>query len=182
MKIQKKQFSTLTLLNIVILFFSISTQAAETKIQPGFWEHTFFIKSKSGQIEAALAQAKQMLDSMPPEQQTMIKKMMADRGIDLSLQSYTSQVCITEEDAKNNVLPKPSEGCEQSITEETADGFKINYSCSGNPPVSGTGEMKLIDKKNFTITALVNTEMNGQNEEMTINQTGKWLQAECSEK
>lgn len=107
--------------------------------------------------------------------------MMSDRGINLNLQSYTSQVCITEEDAKNNVLPKPSEGCEQSITEETSDGFKVSYSCSGDPPVSGSGEMKLIDKKNFTISAVVNTQMNGQNEEMTINQSGKWLRAECTE-
>ncbi|GAB1264711.1 DUF3617 domain-containing protein [Aurantivibrio infirmus] len=162
------------------VLFCNSNYAAETKIQPGFWQHTFKITSQSGQIEAAIAQAKQMLESMPPDQRAMIENMMASRGINLNLQSYTAKVCITEEEAKNNILPKPSDGCEQTITEETADGFKVNYSCSGTPPVTGSGELKIIDSKNFTINATINTVMNGQNEEMTVDQSGKWLQTECT--
>jgi hypothetical protein len=84
----------LYLVSVSALFGAAST-FAQPELEPGLWKYSFDIESQSGQVEAAMAQAKKMLESLPPEQRKMIGQQMASQGIGLDLESYTAQTCIT---------------------------------------------------------------------------------------
>jgi len=155
--------------------------ASEKQLVAGLWEHSYKIKTEGGQLEAALAQAEQAMKAMPADQRAMIENMMKARGIDLNLRSYTTQICVTPEQANKGTLPKPTKNCTQVITEETNTGYNIRYECTGNPPTSGEGEMVFIDSKNYSITVKVNTEVNNKPETMTVLQNGTWLDKQCPE-
>lgn len=180
MKRCKLPITPALLVSTSLLLTAGTALADSPSLKPGQWEHSFTLKSASGQIEAAIEQARQMMESLPPEQQAMVKSTMASQGISLDLKNYTSQVCLTQAQVDENDLPKPNNNCEQIVTEETADGYKVRYQCEGNPPVSGEGRYTILDEENYKIDITVNTEVNGKPEEMTINQTGKWLAAECT--
>jgi len=167
------------IITAALFFLALNATADNPKIKPGQWQHNFTLKSQSGQIEAAIEQAKQMMAAMPPDQRKMVEDMMKSRGIDLDLGSYTAKVCLTQAQIDQNGLPKPNDNCEQTVTEKITNGYKVKYACAGDPPVSGEGEYTIIDDENFTIDITVNTEMNGKPETMDIKQSGKWLSPEC---
>ncbi len=174
-------FQCVASIGVLLLGVSAISNAAEKQLTPGLWEHAYKIKTEGGQLEAALAQAEQTMKAMPSDQRAMIENMMRARGIDLNLRSYTTQICITPEQASKGTLPKPTKNCTQAVAEETNTGYKIRYECTGNPPTSGEGEMVFIDNKNYSITVKVNTEVNNQPETMTVLQNGKWIGKQCAE-
>lgn len=55
--------------------------AENLKIRPGLWEHSFTIKTQSGEMEAAMTQMQKELAGMPPEQRKMIEQMMELKGV-----------------------------------------------------------------------------------------------------
>lgn len=152
---------------------------AQLKMEPGLWEHSFELESQSGQIEAAMEQAKQMLQSLPPAQREMVEKQMAANGINLDLESYTTKVCISEEQASRNQFPQPSESCEQSVIEQSDNVFKMRFSCEGNPPTSGEGEVRLLSDKQYRGKVTMNTTINDQPEKLVASQSGNWQAADC---
>lgn len=165
--------------SLVVLFTAAPSALAQPELQPGLWEHSFEIESQSGQIEAALEQAKKMLESLPPEQREMIESQMAAQGINMDLSSYTTQVCITEDQASRNQFPQPSENCTQSVLEQSENLFRMSFSCDGDPPTSGEGEMRLLSDKEYQGKMTMNTTMNGQAENIVASQIGNWLSADC---
>ncbi|MGI1679194.1 MAG: DUF3617 domain-containing protein [Cellvibrionaceae bacterium] len=159
--------------------FQASSVVADNNIASGLWKHSFKVKSESGEIEKALAQAQQAIAAMPAEQRAMIEKMMKAQGVDFNLKSYTAKVCVTPEQAKETVLPKPTDNCSQVISDKTDKGYKIRYECSGNPPTSGEGEIIFADDKNYSIIVTMNMQINNSPEKMTVFQTGKWMAKSC---
>lgn len=173
MRIAPYCFTSLALLGLAANSF------AQPKLEPGLWEHSFEIESQSGQIEAAMQQAKEMLASMPPEQREMIEKQMAANGINLDLESYTTKVCITEEQAARNQFPQPSESCEPTVIEQSDNVFKMRFSCEGNPPTTGEGEVRLLSDKEYRGKVTMNTTMNDQPEKLVATQSGHWQADDC---
>jgi len=152
---------------------------AQPVLKPGLWEHKFEVTSQSGRVEAALAQAKQMLAALPPEQRQMIERQMAASGLSIDLENYTAKVCVTEEQAALNQFPEPSDNCTQSITEQSGNLFKIEFSCAGNPPITGEGEMRVINDKQYQGTMTIHTSVAGEDDKMQASQSGTWLATDC---
>lgn len=153
---------------------------AAPKIAPGLWELTVAVKSQSGQLEAAMEQARAAMANMPPEQREMMEKMMESRGVKMDFSSVTVKTCVTPEEAELTHLPQ-SDNCEQEILETSDNQVKVKFNCPGNPPSSGEGEFTLVDDKTFTGKAQFNTTMYGAPEVVDSTQTGKWLSADCGD-
>jgi len=84
-------------------FLLISTQAsAQVRMRPGLWEHSFTVKSQSGQMEKAMADMQQQMASMPPEQRKMMEDMMAKQGMSMGAQGRSVKMCITKEQAERD--------------------------------------------------------------------------------
>jgi hypothetical protein len=167
-------------LAIMVMLLSASALAASPNLKPGLWEHTVNMTSESGEVGAAMKQMQEQLAQMPPEQRQMAEQMMAAQGITFGPRGSTIKVCLTAEDIAKSVLPHDDD-CQQDIVEQTAKRWRVKFHCPGNPPTSGEGEVVFHSDTHYTGKATLETQVNGKPERMTMEQTGKWLSADCGD-
>lgn len=172
---------TLISLGIGLLFTLVGASALAQKMNmtPGLWEHTVDISSHGDEMAMAMKEMQKQLAQMPPEQRKAMEDMLASQGIGFGEKGASVRLCMTREQIDRGQIPQHDDNCTHEITEQTASKFKMKFSCQGNPPSSGSGEMHFIDSKNFTGTSSFTTESDGKKEEMTMTQTGRWLSADC---
>jgi hypothetical protein len=165
----------------LLLGCAISTPALAVKIDmtPGLWEHKFTMTNPSGEMAAAMKQMQDQLANMSPEERKMMETMMASYGVGIGEDGTTVKMCITQEDIDRGDLPQQDEDCQQEILEQTKNKFKIKFTCAGDPPSSGTGEVTFSSPKAYTGKSSFVTHVNGKTEEMAMTQSGKWLSADC---
>lgn len=149
------------------------------KMRPGLWEHSYTMKSQSGQMEKAMAEMQQQMASMPPEQRKMMEQMMAKQGMGMGAQGKSIRMCITKEQAERDELPRQEGNCTQQVVQRTGNTIKMKFSCSGNPPTSGESEVTFSSPTAYTGRSIVNTTIDGKPDRMTMDQSGKWLSADC---
>ena len=153
--------------------------AQPQKMRPGLWEHSMAMKSQSGQMEAAMAEMQKSLASMPPAQRKQMEQMMAQSGVAMGAKVNVVKVCITPEDAARMEVPKYNDQCKQEVTQRSASTLKFKFTCTGQPPTSGEGEVTFNGPTAYTSKSVVNTRVDGKPERMTMDQAGKWLAADC---
>ena len=153
--------------------------ASAQSMNPGLWEHSFTLKSQSGQMEKGMAEMQKQMASMPPEQRKMMEQMMAKNGVDIGAKAQTVKVCISPEQAARMDVPQPDGHCKQDITQRSGSTVKFKFSCASQPPTSGEGEVTFSSPTSYTSKSVVNTAIEGKPERMTMDQTGKWLAADC---
>lgn len=172
--IQKK-----VLLTAILSTFSFSSYAL-SNMKPGLWEHSFVIKSDSGEVEKALADAKKKLASMPPEQRKMMEEIMASKGLGISDKGNNIKVCISKTQAENLDIPQnQGQNCKTEVLERTNTHVKMKFNCTGGSETSGNAEFTLTSPTSYTGVAVVNTKVKGAQEKMSLDQKGKWLSANC---
>lgn len=174
--------SVLMLLSAVILFISfITTLQADSlrlDMEPGLWEHSFSMQSESGELERAMEEAKRQLEGLPAAQRRMMESMLEQQGIRFGGTSSSIQVCLTQQEIDRGVMPQ-QDGCEQTLEPQGDNRFRFSFRCDTTPPSSGQGEMVLESPRAYRGNAQFTTEVNGRAERMTMQQQGKWLQADC---
>ena len=161
------------------------------KMRPGLWEHSGTLKSQSGQIEAAMAQAQKSMAAMPPAQRKPMEQMMAAQGVDVGMGSgsgsgankgHTVKVCITPEQAAMDEVPQ-QDGCTQKVQRVDASTMKMTFQCKGDtdtPPASGEGTVQLQGPAAYTGQFKIKTAgANGKPEQIDMAQSGKWLSDNC---
>ena len=171
----------ISLFVIAILLPGSQISAQSLDIEPGLWEHTMKMTSQSGQMEEAMREARRQMDALPPAQRQMMEQMMADQGMRLGHDETSFQLCITAEDIARDELHLADENCTQQVIERTGDSIHVRFTCSGNPPSHGEGRVNIVNPRQYTGTAVINTEMDGQPEVFNINQQARWLSADCSQ-
>jgi len=152
---------------------------AEPHMTPGLWEQSFTTKSQSGEMEAQMAKAQAQMAAMPPEQRKMMESMMASRGMSMGPKGTTMRVCITKEQAEREFAPRNDESCKNEIVGRSGNTLKYKFTCTGNPPSNGEGEMTMTSPTSYSGTGVVNMNMNGKPDRMQTSITGKWLGADC---
>lgn len=168
----------LSILAGFLLLSAAAMAAVKLDVKPGLWEHSFTIKSESGQIEAAMAEMQRQLEQMPPAQRQMMEQMMASQGMSLRPGGSSVRACLTAEDIARGELPQ-QEGCQQQILEQGRDRLRVRFSCAGNPPTSGEGEVVFHNPTHYAGKAVLETAIEGRPERMTVEQVGKWISADC---
>jgi hypothetical protein len=78
-----------------------------------------------------------------------------------------------------NEVPQSDKNCTHQVAQRTGNTMKIKFSCSGNPPTTGEGEVTILSPTAYKGKSTMNTTVNGKPERMTMEQTGKWLSADC---
>ena len=157
---------------------------AQQKMRPGLWENTISMKSQSGQIEAAMAQAQKAMASMPPAQRKQMEQMMAAQGLNISSgpQGHSIKACITPEQAALDSFPQ-QDGCTQKLQRVDASTLKVSFSCKGGqgaPATSGEGTVHFQSPTAYTGQFKIKTTgANGKPEQIDMAQTGKWLSGDC---
>lgn len=167
---------------LIIIFLTViissNALAQSPDILPGLWENQIEMSSKSGQIEAALAAAKQALANMPPEMRKMTEDMMAQRGIKMDFGNASVQTCITKEDIDNFDFGGADDDCTQSFDKTSANTYALTVSCP-DQNAEGKGEFVINSNKQYTGTSQMDLNMQGQADTITTKVTGTWLSADC---
>jgi Protein of unknown function (DUF3617) len=162
-----------------VLLLGAAAAAQAQSLKPGLWEHSFTMKSSSGEMEKSMARMQTELAKMPPDQRKMMEQMMAKQGVGLSASANTVKLCISPEQAKNFELPAGDGKCQQTVTQRSSSSIKSSFVCSGPPPSKGEGEMTLKSDTAYTGRSVVDTVVNGKPERMNMDVSGKWLSADC---
>ena len=154
-------------------------------LQPGLWEHSISLKSQSGQMEAALAQARKAMASMPAAQRQQLEQMMAARGVGIGSggpQGQSVQVCVTPEQAAMDRLPH-QDGCTQAVQRVDARTLHVRFSCKGGqgqPPTRGEGTVHFQSATAYTGQFQIQTTgATGKPEQIDMAQTGQWRASDC---
>lgn len=153
--------------------------ASAQSMKPGLWEHSFTMKSQSGQMEKGMAEMQKQIAAMPPAQRKQMEEMMAKQGLGMSAKANVVKVCISPEDAARMDMPKFNDQCKQDITQRSGNTMKYKFTCTGKPATSGEGEVTFSSPTAYTSKSIVNTSVEGKPERMTMDQAGKWLAADC---
>ncbi|MFZ2295254.1 MAG: DUF3617 family protein, partial [Polaromonas sp.] len=77
------------------------------------------------------------------------------------------------------LMPRQDGQCTQQAVQRTAGTVKLKFSCEGNPPTSGESELTLQGDTGYTGKTRINTVSNGKPEQLSMDQSGKWLGADC---
>jgi hypothetical protein len=152
---------------------------AQVQLKPGLWEQVATLKSQSGQIEKAMAEAQAQVAKLPPEQRRQIEQMMAERGVGIGNGATTVRICLTAADVAQNNIPVQGGDCTQKVLNRDGNTTSIAFSCKTDPPASGTGEIRVVSPTSNLVSATVDTQVNGQPDRLVTTQKGTWLGDDC---
>jgi hypothetical protein len=172
------------ILPAAILAAGFILPAAAQTIRPGLWEITNKIQSASGGNAQALSEAQKQLASLPPEQRKMVEAMMAKQGVALSSSGDGGMkltYCVTREMAEKKELPTGQQGDCKSTSTPIAGGMNVSFTCT-KPPSSGSGQVIFQGDSAYTMRMTINGAMQGKQESMTVDSTGRLLSPDCAGK
>lgn len=170
-----KLFTVLTLAGI-----AAGAAHAQT-MKPGLWEF-----KQTPQLDPArqaqMAQAQKAMESMPAEQRQMMEKMMASRGVNVSMSggSITIKTCVTKEQAERNMAPVTHHGnCTQDV-KRSGSTIQTHFGCT-DPASEGDATVTLRGNEGFTNDVTVRHQRQGKTEVTKVSGEGRWLGADCGD-
>lgn len=173
---------------VVVLLHAAHAQPAQTpaapqpsspKVEPGLWQLSVALKSQNGILEAAIRQAQAQIKLMPPDERKQVEDAMASRGVQMGDQVSRLNVCIGKEDAERGLVPQQSTECTQQVVESGSTFMKVKFKCTSTPPTSGEATVNFQSTKAYTSQGTLDTFMEGQPEHISVDQSGRWLSADC---
>ena len=175
-----KAFAALAAGTFLLSIAAFAAAPVIPPLKPGLWEHSFTMKSQSGRMEAAMEEAQRQLEQMPAEQRRMMEQMLESQGMVMRPGGGVVKVCLTEADIARGALPE-QEGCRQEILEQSRERLRVRFVCEGDPPTSGEGDITFHGPERYTGKATLRTEIDGQPDVMTVDQSGRWLSSDCGD-
>lgn len=163
------------------LLASATTLAAAQTMKPGLWEF-----KQTPQLDPArqaqMAQAQKAMENMPAEQRAMVEKMMAQRGVNVSMAggAISVKTCITKEQAERNQAPVTQHGnCTQDV-KRSGSVIQTHFVCT-DPASEGDATVTLRGDEGFTNEVTVRRTRDGKAETMKVTGEGRWLGASCGD-
>ena len=166
---------------LVIATMAFGAQAQPKTLKPGLWEITNKMQTGSGEMEKAMAEAQKQMAALPPEQRKMMQDMMARQGVGMGAGGaggMTVKICMTKEMIERDEIPAQEGDCKTTRAPWVGNSMKMSFTCT-KPPSKGEGLVTIISPQAYSMKMTVDTTANGTPERMTMDNTGKWLSAEC---
>ncbi len=149
----------------------------------GLWEHSTTITTASGQLEQQMAQMQQQMAALPPEQRKMMDQMMAQQGVSMGGGAGGGRTsvrhCVTPEEAAQAQFPSHDENCRYTVTSRSTTTMAMTFSCQDEGKTRGEGSVTFQGDTSYQGKFVMHTLLNGKPERMNMQQSGKWLSAQC---
>ena len=166
---------------ILLLAGLLAGAAHAQQMKPGLWEF-----KQTPQLDPArqaqMAQAQKAMESMPPEQRQMIEKMMAQKGVNVSMAggAITIKTCVTKEQAERNMAPVSHQGnCTQEV-KRSGSTIQTHFVCT-DPASEGDATVTLRGNEGFTNDVTMRHQRQGKTETTRVSGEGRWLGADCGD-
>lgn len=160
---------------------SLSLQAQAQTLKPGLWELTTRMRSESGQMERAMAEAQKQLAALPPAQRKMMQDMLAKQGVGMGAGgagNMVIKVCMTPEMLARNQIVTQDGDCKTEQSPRVGNTMKMVFTCT-KPPSSGEGMVTFVSPQAYTAQMTVSTHADGKPETVNMDSQGRWLAGEC---
>jgi Protein of unknown function (DUF3617) len=176
---------------VALAFLSgIAVWAAEPtalNLKPGEWEYTVTMQM-SGAPQANVAQIPQIppeqLAKLPPEQRAKVEAALKQAGNMAAGKpmTTTNKSCVKKEDLTNFNPTGMSKSCKVSVSNSSSSRFEAKTICD-TPDMKSTGTIvaEALSSESMKFTVASSGSTNGQPMNMTVNGTGKWLSATCTD-
>lgn len=166
---------------VCIAAAGLPMQAQAETLKPGLWEMSTRMRSNSGEIEKAMAQAQKQLAALPAEQRKMMQDMLAKQGVGMGTAgagNMTIQVCMTPEMLARNEVVTQDGDCKTQQSPRVGNTMKMKFTCTA-PPSSGEGVVTFISPQSYTTQMTVTAQAAGKPETVKMDSQGRWLAADC---
>jgi hypothetical protein len=164
-----------------LLIAPAGTALAQT-IKPGLWESKSRM-SGSPEMEAAMAQARMALESLPPEQRKQMEAMLAKQGVQGSLGKdgeTTVRVCMTKEMAERRTLPSSDPNCTHRMGKAAGNQITFAFDCPGRG--SGEGVTTIRSQTEFhTVMNMKADDPRAKGMTMKIEGTSRFVSTDCGD-
>jgi hypothetical protein len=157
-------------------------------LKTGEWEYTVTVQM-TGMPQMSAKQMPQIppetLAKMPPDQRAKVEAMLKQAGDMTSGKPTTStnKNCVKKEDlVKLNPMANDDKSCKMTVLNSSSSKLEAKVDCdSPGNKTSSTITIQALssDSSKFSLTS--SGTSNGQPMNMTMNGTGKWLSATCTE-
>ena len=181
-----KKLTPRTLLAVAAALLMAGGAQAQ-KLTPGLWENTMVLKAGNAETNAGMAKLQAQLAQMPADKRKMMEEMMAQRGISMGAANGSTvggvsvRACISTAQAERGEPPEAeTRQCKRESFSRSGSTIKFKVSCS-NPPSTGEGEFTMSSDKAYSGKMTMSAQVNGQPASTEIQQTGKWLSADCGD-
>lgn len=153
-------------------------------LKVGEWEYSVTMKmSGMPQMPQQMPQIPpDQLAKLPPEQQARIEAMMKNAGNMASGKPTVNRHCLKKEDLANFNPTSMSKTCKTTITSSSDSRFEAKVECNDpDNKTSSTIVAEALSAESMKFTMVSSGTANGHPMNMTVNGTGKWLSAACSD-
>jgi Protein of unknown function (DUF3617) len=157
-----------------------SAAASAQTIQPGLWETSSKITGGSGEAGQKMTQLQDQMASMSPEQRKAMELgMAAMQGMRMNSDGTMAfKMCLTKEMIERNQLTRQEGKCIYSVLTSTGSTKKYSFTCT-EPASSGEGTFTFQSDTAYTGNLKINSVQNGKPQSMVVDNTGKFLSADC---
>lgn len=172
---------------LVLALFGTAAWAADPtplNMKTGEWEYT--VTMQSPQMAAQMKQIPQIppeqLAKLPPEQRARIEAAMKNAGAVMGGQPTVNKNCVKKEDLANFNPTDMTKTCKMTVNSSSSSKFEATVACD-NSDNKTTSKIvaEALSPESVKFSVVSSGTMNGQPMNMTINGTGKWLSATCTD-
>jgi hypothetical protein len=173
------------------LFASAGVRAADPTpldIKPGEWEYTVTMQM-TGMPQQAAPQMPQIppeqLAKLPPDQRAKVEAMLQQSGNMAAGKptTTTNKNCVKKEDlTKLNPMGNQDKSCKMTVVNSSRSKLEAKVDCDA-PENKSTSNVTIeaVSSESSKFSIVSNGTANGQPMHMTVNGTGKWLSATCTD-
>jgi hypothetical protein len=154
-------------------------------IKTGEWEYTVTMRM-TGMPQPNAGQVPQIppeqLAKLPPEQRAKIEAALKQAGDIACGKPMVNKNCVKKEDLTNFNPSGMSKSCKMTVTYSSSTKFEAKVDCdTPNMKSTGTISAEALSLESMKFSVVSKGTNNGQPMNMTINGTGKWLSAACTD-
>jgi hypothetical protein len=169
---------------LVLLAAGVVAAQAQTHPAPGLWEEQITLKSDDARMDAAMAQMKERLAAMPPDQRRMVEAHMAARGVGMGGAPHSVRVCISKEQADRGFVPDREDDGKCTRRELGRSGNQVDfaYSCDeGDTRITGHGSAVFGDPKSFSVTTESDVKSPSHPMHLSSSIVGRFVSSDCGD-
>jgi len=162
---------------------TLCSHAAEVaRRKPGLWEVQTTTQG-GGSAQGGMPEVTEAMKKMSPEQRTMVERMMKERGVGASGKPNSFRYCLTRERAERDLVPQPDAQtqCTYKTDAVSSSEARFGFACKrqDGSTVDGEGRAHDLAPERYALDLRMKMQHDGQPSEMQMQQTGRWLGADC---
>ena len=156
--------------------------AQQPHIRPGLWEETIDFKTDDPRATAAMAQMKERLAAMSPDQRAMVENAMKSHGMGLGAGNNTLRICVTREQIARGFRPEDKGHCSRSNVSQSGNATSFDFACKNDrDSVTGHGTFTEMGDTAFAVSTVADTVTPKATSHVESKIAGKFVSSDCGD-